>query len=388
MSRTEPLCRPSNTSAFSSSALAAGSAASLPKVYTTDVDRLLEHWGFGVIARRPCARGARRSGRRSFGSLWKQWFPHQPSAAKACIVARSARSAMAIPSKTSQGCLGILQDMNTIRDDTQLEEATTLDSDLAKFRDDLGQASDVVVRLHEGLDRARVTPASRTSRSPRCSTSRFPRVLSRWTPFCRKWKKRSLRTPRCTRARVFSAISTGAETKRPSWANSSRLPSTRSAPSGIFLQRLRRSNVGSSNGSRSSSGIRLEAGGCLLSGGSSGNLVGLAVARKQKAPFDADVLGMRGGPPLTVVRVAGRARVVREEHGASRHGPWSAAQDRGSSTTSRSISRRWSSRSRQIGQTGITRFVWWEMPARSTQERWIHSMRWRSCAESTSCGST
>jgi len=47
-------------------------------------------------------------------------------------------------------------------------------------------------------------------------------------------------------------------------------------------------------------GYAPEAGGCLLSGGSAGNLVGLAVARKQKAQFDAASLGMRGGPPVTV----------------------------------------------------------------------------------------
>jgi aromatic-L-amino-acid/L-tryptophan decarboxylase len=47
-------------------------------------------------------------------------------------------------------------------------------------------------------------------------------------------------------------------------------------------------------------GYPCQAGGCLLSGGSAGNLVGLAAARKQKAPFDADSVGMRGGPPLTV----------------------------------------------------------------------------------------
>src|SRR5262249_47615933 len=33
---------------------------------------------------------------------------------------------------------------------------------------------------------------------------------------------------------------------------------------------------------------------------SAGNLVGLAVARKQKAPFDTASLGMRGGPSVTV----------------------------------------------------------------------------------------
>lgn len=47
-------------------------------------------------------------------------------------------------------------------------------------------------------------------------------------------------------------------------------------------------------------GYSSRAGGCLLSGGSAGNLVGLAVARKQKAPFKADSLGLRDGPALTV----------------------------------------------------------------------------------------
>jgi glutamate/tyrosine decarboxylase-like PLP-dependent enzyme len=47
-------------------------------------------------------------------------------------------------------------------------------------------------------------------------------------------------------------------------------------------------------------GYAPDAGGCLLSGGSTGNFVGLAVARKQKAQFDAASLGMRGGPLVTV----------------------------------------------------------------------------------------
>ena len=47
-------------------------------------------------------------------------------------------------------------------------------------------------------------------------------------------------------------------------------------------------------------GYSSEAGGCLLSGGSAGNLVGLAVARRQRAQFDMASLGMRGAPPLTV----------------------------------------------------------------------------------------
>src|SRR4029453_12598229 len=38
-------------------------------------------------------------------------------------------------------------------------EGTSLDSDLETFRDDLRKASELVVRLYGGLDRARVTPA-------------------------------------------------------------------------------------------------------------------------------------------------------------------------------------------------------------------------------------
>ena len=38
-------------------------------------------------------------------------------------------------------------------------EGTSLDSDLGTFRDDLQKAPELVVRLYEGLDRVRVTPA-------------------------------------------------------------------------------------------------------------------------------------------------------------------------------------------------------------------------------------
>jgi glutamate/tyrosine decarboxylase-like PLP-dependent enzyme len=47
-------------------------------------------------------------------------------------------------------------------------------------------------------------------------------------------------------------------------------------------------------------GYAPDAGGCLLSGGSAGNLVGLAVARERKAGFDIASRGMKEGPLLTV----------------------------------------------------------------------------------------
>jgi aromatic-L-amino-acid decarboxylase len=47
-------------------------------------------------------------------------------------------------------------------------------------------------------------------------------------------------------------------------------------------------------------GYPSQAGGCLLSGGSAGNLTGLAVARSQRGQFDPAAQGMSGGPPLSV----------------------------------------------------------------------------------------
>jgi aromatic-L-amino-acid/L-tryptophan decarboxylase len=91
-------------------------------------------------------------------------------------------------------------------------------------------------------------------------------------------------------------------------------------------------------------GYGSDAGGCLLNGGSAGNFAGLAVARHQKAPFDANTLGRLSAHR---VRVAGGARVS----------AWAVVSCAGSrsSTTSPWISRRLRSRSRQIGRTGITR---------------------------------
>ncbi len=56
-------------------------------------------------------------------------------------------------------------------------EGTSLDSDLETFRDDLRKASDLVVRLYGGLDRARVTPAkSRMEIALQSVTARNARV--------------------------------------------------------------------------------------------------------------------------------------------------------------------------------------------------------------------
>src|ERR1700756_1219626 len=69
---------------------------------------------------------------------------------------------MAIPSKTSGLQHRYPQGMETIGPQMTKQtsaQGTNLDSDLETFRDDLRKASEIVVRLYGGRDRARVTPA-------------------------------------------------------------------------------------------------------------------------------------------------------------------------------------------------------------------------------------
>jgi aromatic-L-amino-acid/L-tryptophan decarboxylase len=179
-------------------------------------------------------------------------------------------------------------------------EGTSLDSDLEKFRDDLRKASEIVVRLYAGLDRARVTPAKSRMEIASLFGEPFPLEPQPMEAILREVENNIFANSTLyLTPRFFGYINAGGN---------------QAAVLGELLASAINQICAKWHFSPAASeverrvirwiaqfiGYAPEAGGCLLSGGSTGNLVGLAVARKQKAHFDAASLGMRGGSPVTV----------------------------------------------------------------------------------------
>jgi len=178
--------------------------------------------------------------------------------------------------------------------------AQSLDCDLDIFRNDLRNASELVVRLYERLDATRITPAKTHKEiaslfdeplpeEPRAMECIFSEVES----------KIFANSTLYLSPRFFGYINSGGN-------QASILGELLGSALNQILALWHFSPAASEVERRVIQwiaefiGYPCQAGGCLLSGGSAGNLVGLAVARKQKAPFDADSVGMRGGPRLTV----------------------------------------------------------------------------------------
>src|SRR6266567_391634 len=179
-------------------------------------------------------------------------------------------------------------------------QGTSLDSDLETFRDDLRKASDLVVRLYGGLDRARVTPAKSRMEIASLFDEPFPQEPQPMEAILREVENNIFAnstlylTPRFlgyinaggNQASVLGELLASAVNQICAmWHFSPAASEVERRVIRWIAQFI---------------GYAPEAGGCLLSGGSAGNLVGLAVARKQKAQFDTAALGMRGGPPVTV----------------------------------------------------------------------------------------
>jgi aromatic-L-amino-acid/L-tryptophan decarboxylase len=197
--------------------------------------------------------------------------------------------------------------MDAIRNHTQLEEAAGLDSDLATFRDDLRRAADLVVRLHDRLDQARLTPAKSRIEIASLFDEPLPEDPQPMDDILRNVEQNIVaNSTLCMSPRFFGYIN-------GSGNQAAVLGDLLASAINQICAKWHFSPAASEVERRvihwiaEFIGYPPDAGGCLLSGGSAGNLAGLAVARKQKAPFDADVLGMRGGPPLT-------AYVSREGH--------------------------------------------------------------------------
>jgi glutamate/tyrosine decarboxylase-like PLP-dependent enzyme len=194
---------------------------------------------------------------------------------------------------------GILS--NEVSDDqAAILEESGLDSYVDSFRQELQQASELVVRLYEGLGQARLTPAK--SREEIASLFEEPLPLEpqpMGTILQDVENNIFANSTLYLSPRYFGYINGGGN---------------QAAIAGELLASAVNQICAKWHFSPAASeverrviqwiaqfiGYTPEAEGCLLSGGSAANLVGLAVARRQKAQFDAASLGMRGGPSVTV----------------------------------------------------------------------------------------
>jgi len=175
-----------------------------------------------------------------------------------------------------------------------------IDWELGAFQEHLREASDLVVRLYSGLDKARITPASSRIEIASLFCEPLPEEPQAIEGILREVENNIFAnstlylSPRFlgyinsggNQASILGELLASAVNQVPAlW---------HFAPAASEVERRVVQWIAQFIGYSS------EAAGCLLNGGSAGNLVGLAVARKQKAQFDAAELGMRGGPPLTV----------------------------------------------------------------------------------------
>jgi len=178
--------------------------------------------------------------------------------------------------------------------------AQGLDCDLDIFRNDLQNASELVVRLYERLDTSRITPAKTRTEIASLFDEPLPEEPRPMECiFSEVETKIFANSTLYLSPRFFGYINSGGN-------QASILGELLASAVNQILALWHFSPAASEVEQRVIQwiaefiGYPCQAGGCLLSGGSAGNLVGLAIARKQKAPFDADSVGMRGGPRLTV----------------------------------------------------------------------------------------
>jgi glutamate/tyrosine decarboxylase-like PLP-dependent enzyme len=190
--------------------------------------------------------------------------------------------------------------MDAIGYHTPLDEGTGLDTDSATFREQLRLASELVVRLHEEWYRTRVTPAKKRTEIASLFDEPLPDDPQPIAAILREVEDNIFANSTLYSSPRFFGYING------SGNQASVLAELLAAAVNQICARWHFSPAATEVERRVIQwlaqfiGYASDAGGCLLTGGSAGNLAALAVARRQKAPFDADRLGMRGGSPLTV----------------------------------------------------------------------------------------
>jgi aromatic-L-amino-acid decarboxylase len=178
--------------------------------------------------------------------------------------------------------------------------AQGLDCDLETFRNDLQKASEIVVRLYGGIDRARITPARNRVDLASLFDEPLPEAPQPMQAILQQVENNIFANSTLYLSpRFFGYINSG--------GNQASILGELLASAVNQICALGHFSPTASEVERrvirwiaEFIGYTPAAGGCLLSGGSAGNLVGIAVARRHKAQFDVASLGMRGGPPLTI----------------------------------------------------------------------------------------
>jgi aromatic-L-amino-acid/L-tryptophan decarboxylase len=190
--------------------------------------------------------------------------------------------------------------MDIAQHQTHSVETSCLDSDLVEFRESLRQASELVVKLHEALDRTRVTPCKSSVDITSLFDEPMPEQPQPMPDILRAVEEDIFANSTIyLTPRFFGYINSGGN-------QAAILGELLAAAINQICAKWQFSPAASAVEQRVLQwiaqfiGYPTQAQGCLLSGGSAGNLAALAVARRHKAPFDADSRGMGGGPPLTI----------------------------------------------------------------------------------------
>lgn len=167
------------------------------------------------------------------------------------------------------------------------QNALGLDGNLQAFRNNLTPASEVVLRLHEGLDQTRITPAKTRAQIASLFDESLPEEAQPMESILNEAESKIFANSTLYLSpRFFGYINSGGN-------QASILAELLASALNQILSLWHFSPAASEMERRVVQwiaqfiGYPSHAGGCLLSGGSAGNLVGLVVARKQKAPFDA-----------------------------------------------------------------------------------------------------
>jgi aromatic-L-amino-acid decarboxylase len=190
--------------------------------------------------------------------------------------------------------------METIQHDTHLEESTSLDSDVSTFRADLRHASDIVVRLHEEPERTRVTPAKSGAEISALFDEALPEDPEPMAAILRDVEEHIFANSTLYSNPRFFGYINGSGNQAAVVAELLAASVNQICAKWQFSQAASEVERRVIQWVAEFVGYGSDAGGCLLNGGSAGNFAGLAVARQQKAPFDANTSGGWGGPPLTV----------------------------------------------------------------------------------------